>query len=202
MQWTPLVWLSAHNSHECCSIIMTGELLMGSRTISWAQPLKLQCMYTSWWYYWNAHSDPVVLGWNSGCCISNKHTHRCRCYWVTHHTLNSKFLDNKPTTPICWAQRLLQWKQLPSLLSFTVQISVKRVTLGRLLWICSATNYGTRWTCVQWCNCPFKCPLSSSWQGTTFSVLSPWKKTLHLEFHLKHSRRCQKALWPSEIKIP
>ena len=202
MQWKLLVWLLVPNSPECCFIIMTGELLIGSRTISWAWPLKLQCIYTSWRYYWNAHSDPIALGWNSGCCISNKHTHRwCQCYWVTHHTLNSKFLDYKPTAPIRWAQKLLQWKQLPSLIFFTVQISVKSVTLGRLLWICSTTNYDTRWTCVHGCNCPFKLPLSNSWQGTTYSVLSPWKK-LHPEFLLKHSRRCQKALWPQEIKIP
>lgn len=201
MQWKLLIWLLVHNSHECCFIIMTGEFLMGSRTISWAGPLKLQCMYTSWRSYWNSHSHPVVLGWNLGCCVNSKYTYRwCQYYWATHHTLNCTFLDYKPTMPICWARKLLQWKQLPSLISFTVQISVKSVALGRLLWICSSTSYDPDGHACAGVTVPssFHPPTVGMEQ---LSVFSP-RKNLHPEFHLEHSRRPQKALWPQEIKIP
>lgn len=176
MQWKLLIWLLVHNSHECCFIIMTGELLMGSRTTSWEGPLKLQCMYASWRSYWNAHSHPVVLGWNSGCCVNSKYTYRwCQYYWATHHTLNCRFLDYKPTMPICWARKLVQWKQLPSHL---LHCSDKRQECGpgedalnlqlHQLW--------PRRTRVRWCNCPFKFPPSNSRHGTTLCI-PPTEKT-------------------------
>lgn len=68
----------------------------------------------------------------------------------------------------------------PSLISFTVQISVKSVTLGRLLWICSTTMTPDGHACTD-VTVPsiFHSPTIGKEQLT---VLSSWKKNCTLNF--------------------